>query len=527
MARKFDVSIILGVVDKASSKFAKIQTQMNKVGLAFAGVAAASAAVVLKLTNIASKAEETGAKFGTVFENQIEQATQWSRELVKSYGVSTEESRRFLSSIQDLLVPMGMQSDLAGKLSNEIVKLSVDLGSFNNMPTEKVMLDIQSALVGNFETMKKYGVVLNATRVEQHIMNQNLVESKKDITQAMKAQAAYELIVNGSEAALGDFNRTSEGYANQVKIMNARIADLLVNLGDKFLPIMTKFVGIIVDDVLPSFEVWIDNFDLGSNAAEDLGNSLKFIIDIAFGLVKVVDILADGLAGLGLAMVGQFGAAKIAFKEMQDKFVEFGEVVGQVQARTLAKTITVEREKSEIVKTAIDKQVAATEEAAVKIIKSNNKMQDTISSSTADTFEGVIKGTEKVGAIVPSIFGNIGNEIISQMSRVLASKAVKGVLNLFTGGVGGTALGLFGFANGVENFGGGAAVVGERGREIVNLPRGSNVIPNARTERILAGGKGTTLIISGNTFAGAGGLDDLVDIVEETILGRVQRERLV
>lgn len=34
------------------------------------------------------------------------------------------------------------------------------------------------------------------------------------------------------------------------------------------------------------------------------------------------------------------------------------------------------------------------------------------------------------------------------------------------------------FANGVNNFGGGVALVGERGPELVNLPRGSDVIPN-------------------------------------------------
>lgn len=42
----------------------------------------------------------------------------------------------------------------------------------------------------------------------------------------------------------------------------------------------------------------------------------------------------------------------------------------------------------------------------------------------------------------------------------------------------GRAAGLPGFAEGVTNFGGGLAVVGERGPELVNLPRGSSVVPN-------------------------------------------------
>ncbi|MCA6510323.1 MAG: phage tail tape measure protein [Pseudanabaena sp. M152S2SP2A07QC] len=47
------------------------------------------------------------------------------------------------------------------------------------------------------------------------------------------------------------------------------------------------------------------------------------------------------------------------------------------------------------------------------------------------------------------------------------------------------AVGLPKFAQGVTNFVGGAALVGERGAEIVTLPRGSNVIPANQTKNIL------------------------------------------
>lgn len=43
------------------------------------------------------------------------------------------------------------------------------------------------------------------------------------------------------------------------------------------------------------------------------------------------------------------------------------------------------------------------------------------------------------------------------------------------------------FATGVTNFEGGMAIVGERGREMVTLPRGANVITNENTESLLAG----------------------------------------
>jgi hypothetical protein len=46
----------------------------------------------------------------------------------------------------------------------------------------------------------------------------------------------------------------------------------------------------------------------------------------------------------------------------------------------------------------------------------------------------------------------------------------------------GFGVNLPGFADGIRNFKGGAAIVGERGPEIVNLPRGSDVVPNNKLQ---------------------------------------------
>ncbi|WP_152970908.1 hypothetical protein, partial [Rhizobium ecuadorense] len=43
-----------------------------------------------------------------------------------------------------------------------------------------------------------------------------------------------------------------------------------------------------------------------------------------------------------------------------------------------------------------------------------------------------------------------------------------------------------GYANGTDNAPGGVAMVGENGRELVNLPRGAQVVPNKVTEGLLA-----------------------------------------
>jgi hypothetical protein len=57
------------------------------------------------------------------------------------------------------------------------------------------------------------------------------------------------------------------------------------------------------------------------------------------------------------------------------------------------------------------------------------------------------------------------------------------------------------FADGVQNFGGGVALVGERGPELVRLPQGSDVIPNYQLNN-MQGGSGMQVIIPSITLRG-------------------------
>ena len=291
-----------------STSATKMRASLNQIAFttAIAGAAAFSAAMVYnmkKAVDAASDLEEVAAKFGTVFKDQIVYAEKNAKALVESYGVSTRAAKEYLSSMQDLLVPMGMASNSAAVLSNEVVKLGIDLGSFNNMPTERVMLDIQSALVGNFETMKKYGVVLNAQVVAQEAMNMGLVESKDQLTAGLKAQAAYSLMVKGSEAAIGDWARTSGGFANQMKQLTSNIEEIRAELGNNLLPIITP----IVDNM----NKWIKaNKEI---LAQDMKGWVEGVVEMLKWGAKPLQLWADLWKEIGF-IVGSAGPSGTTLK---------------------------------------------------------------------------------------------------------------------------------------------------------------------------------------------------------------------
>lgn len=68
-----------------------------------------------------------------------------------------------------------------------------------------------------------------------------------------------------------------------------------------------------------------------------------------------------------------------------------------------------------------------------------------------------------------------------------------------------------GFANGVTNYGGGLAIVGEEGPELVRLPSGSDVIPNRQSMAMMVGGRNNVNVTGEFKLSGR----DLVAVIEQ------------
>lgn len=96
-------------------------------------------------------------------------------------------------------------------------------------------------------------------------------------------------------------------------------------------------------------------------------------------------------------------------------------------------------------------------------------------SGAVETARGVISGTiETIKSVVDGAIGKI-NGLITLINNIpgVEIPSIPGVP---------------GFASGVRNFAGGMAIVGERGPELLRLPRGSDVFSNRESRGMLQGG---------------------------------------
>lgn len=276
MSKDRKVSISLFGKDKTGGAFSSIRKNMNKlksqlkgafnIGKKLAiGGGAAGIALAYKSIDAASKYNEVLSKFDTVFKDQAEGAKKWSNTFAKSVGISQTEALKFMGSMQDLFVPLGFARDEATDFSKKVTTLAVDLASFNNVKSGDVVRDIQAALTGSAETMKKYGVVINQTKINQELLNMGIHGGAKAATDQQKATAILNMIMRGTTDAQGDAERTSKSWANTMKRLWATVNNLQVAIGNKLIPVMkpllAKFENLIAsnkDLIAGNLKEWID-----------------------------------------------------------------------------------------------------------------------------------------------------------------------------------------------------------------------------------------------------------------------------
>lgn len=216
--------------------------KLSRIGLkAGAGVAAG---MVLP-SKAASDLQETMGKFNTVFGDNSKSVKQWSDNFAGAVGRSKGEVAGFLASMQDLFVPLGFASDEATGLSKSVTALAVDLASFNNKSDAEALRDLQAALTGSGETMKKYGVIVNEAAVKQQLLSQGLDPSAA--SEMEKVQARLAIITAGTTAAQGDAIRTSGSFANQMKRLKGSAIDFAAAIGQPLLGPLSSAAGWFAD----------------------------------------------------------------------------------------------------------------------------------------------------------------------------------------------------------------------------------------------------------------------------------------
>lgn len=200
-------------------------------------LAAGSAAV-----QMASDLEETKNKVNVVFAEMAEDVMAWSRTSDVALGLSQQRALDAVGTFGAMGQAAGLNADQNLKWSQSLVKLSSDWASFYNLDPAESLQIIQSAVAGQYEPLRRLGIVLNQATLEQKAMQMGLMEQGGALSEAARMQVIYALMVERSSAAQGDFARTADGAANMARIVRAQFENAAATLGQQLLPYATQLL---------------------------------------------------------------------------------------------------------------------------------------------------------------------------------------------------------------------------------------------------------------------------------------------
>ena len=298
----------------------KVGNFSKKAALAFAAVAAAVGAMAIKIGTDAVKAasdlSETVSKVNVIFGDTAKDIERFAEGAASALGQTKQQALDAAATFATFGKAAGLSGQDLSKFSTDFVSLASDLASFNNTSPEQAINAIGSALRGEAEPLRQYGVLLDDASLRQAALELGIISTTKNaLTPQQKVLAAQALIYKQTGAAQGDFERTSDGLANKTRILSAQMENAKVQIGEALLPVVVEIATFIGDNVIPV----IQQFTNGLTAKDGLSEGLTDSEKAAFkwgqrvrGLITTVINLKDELLVVAGVIATIFVANKIA-----------------------------------------------------------------------------------------------------------------------------------------------------------------------------------------------------------------------
>lgn len=372
----------------------------------------------------ASDFNEQGAAVGEVFGKASKDIQDFAASGAKSLG----QSKTQVLEASKTFGVYGKAAGLAGQdnanFSKELVTLATDLASFNNTSVDEAIQALGSGLRGESEPLKRFGVLLNDFDLRQQAVKMGLIETTKQaLTPQMKVLASYALIMDQTAVQQGDFGRTSEGLANQQRILEAQTKDLSITFGTALLPIVNSIVTFMNQNMIPAFDAIFgfisNNIPTIATFAGVLGGLLIIFNAatiatkawaVAQGILNFImalnpfTLIAIAIAGLIAAIV--FIATKTTF--FQDTWAAMTKFIGEAWNNTV-KAITAAG--AAVIKWFID--LPAT------IRKGLGDVGTWLLDAGKNIIDGLLKGITNAAKGIGDFFGGIGKTAMDGFKKVL------------------------------------------------------------------------------------------------------------
>ena len=192
--------------------------------------------------DISSSLTEVENVIRTTFGNYEKLIQDFSKTSIQDFGMSELTAKQVASRFQAMGTAMGFSQGKMADMSLQLTKLTADMASFYDMEQSDVARNLQAVFTGETEPLRKYGLDLTQATLKEWAMKQGLDADISSMTQAEKTMLRYQYVMANTAAAQGDFARTSDTWANQVRILKQSFEQLAAIIGGALINAFKPFV---------------------------------------------------------------------------------------------------------------------------------------------------------------------------------------------------------------------------------------------------------------------------------------------
>ena len=192
--------------------------------------------------DISSSLTEVENVVRTTFGNYEKLIQDFSKTSIQDFGMSELTAKQVASRFQAMGTAMGFSQGKMADMSLQLTKLTADMASFYDMEQSDVARNLQAVFTGETEPLRKYGLDLTQATLKEWAMKQGLDADISSMTQAEKTMLRYQYVMANTAAAQGDFARTADTWANQVRILKQSFEQLAAIIGGALINAFKPFV---------------------------------------------------------------------------------------------------------------------------------------------------------------------------------------------------------------------------------------------------------------------------------------------
>ena len=241
-----DTSGINRGVKSINAGLSQVTSSLGKLGTALGLAFGAKALVELgaQCIDTASDLREVQNVVNTAFGSMAEDVNAWAKTAIQQFGMSELAAKQTASTYMSMAKAMGASQQDAAEMSLTLAGLSADVASFYNLDQEEAAYKLRSVFTGETEALKDLGIVMTQANLEAYALANGFGAAYSEMSSAQQMAVRYAYVVDALSLAQGDFAKTSDGWANQMRVFSEQLGSLKALVGDvlvqALLPVLKK-----------------------------------------------------------------------------------------------------------------------------------------------------------------------------------------------------------------------------------------------------------------------------------------------